>query len=294
MFLFNSKHGVGAVIRALQSKGLFQSLAEPNLIRVNGKEASFLAGGEYPYPVVQSAAAATRCRIMFKEYGIRLHFTPTVLGGDLINLKVKPEVSSLDFTNAIVLDGFRIPALTTRRAETEVELQDGQTFAIAGLMNNTLNSTMSEDSRHRRHPGARLPVQEPRVSEEPDRARRDDHADNRHARIARACRRACRRWSSRTWAPPSKTLPTAGAVRRVAALSGDDEGPAPAPAASSETPAAAGVPQTAAPAPLPSRPVSDAAAAAARRSERPSRSQPQAAAPAAPISRSRRRRTARA
>jgi pilus assembly protein CpaC len=144
IFVFNSKHGVGSVIRALQSKGLFQSLAEPNLITVNGKEASFLAGGEYPYPVAQAGASGTSISILFKEYGIRLHFTPTVLGGDLINLKVKPEVSSLDFTNAIVLDGFRLPALTTRRADTEVELQDGQTFAIAGLMNNSLNSTIQK------------------------------------------------------------------------------------------------------------------------------------------------------
>jgi pilus assembly protein CpaC len=144
VFVFNSKHGVGAVIRALSSKGLFQSLAEPNLITVNGKEASFLAGGEYPYPVAQMGNGATAISIVFKEYGIRLHFTPTVLGGDLINLKVKPEVSSLDFTNSIVLDGFRLPALSTRRADTEVELQDGQTFAIAGLMNNTLNQTVQK------------------------------------------------------------------------------------------------------------------------------------------------------
>ena len=144
IFLFNSKHGVGGVIKALQSKGLFQSLAEPNLITVNGKEASFLAGGEYPYPVAQAGQGGTTVSIQFKEYGIRLHFTPTILGGDLINLKVKPEVSSLDFSNAIVIDGFRLPALTTRRTDTEVELQDGQTFAIAGLMNNTLNSTISK------------------------------------------------------------------------------------------------------------------------------------------------------
>jgi len=144
VFVFNSKHGVGSVIRALSSKGLFQSLAEPNLITVNGKEASFLAGGEYPYPVAQMGNGATAISIVFKEYGIRLHFTPTVLGGDLINLKVKPEVSSLDFTNSIVLDGFRLPALSTRRADTEVELQDGQTFAIAGLMNNTLNQTVQK------------------------------------------------------------------------------------------------------------------------------------------------------
>jgi pilus assembly protein CpaC len=144
LFVFNSKEGFGAVAKALQGKGLFQSLAEPNLIALNGKEASFLAGGEYPYPVVQPNGNGSTITIMFKEFGVRLHFTPTILGNDLINLKVKPEVSSLDFSNAITLDGFRVPALSTRRTETEVELQDGQTFAIAGLMNNTLNSTMQK------------------------------------------------------------------------------------------------------------------------------------------------------
>src|SRR5436190_3445528 len=145
LFVFNSKEGLGAVVKALSSKGLFQSLAEPNLIALNGKEASFLAGGEYPYPVVQpGSGSGSSVTIMFKEFGVRLHFTPTILGNDLINLKVKPEVSSLDFSNAITLDGFRVPALSTRRTETEVELQDGQTFAIAGLMNNTLNSTMNK------------------------------------------------------------------------------------------------------------------------------------------------------
>ena len=144
VFLFNSKHGVGTVIRALQNKGLFQSLAEPNLIASNGKEASFLAGGEYPYPVVQPGSGGNSVTIMFKEFGVRLNFTPTVLSGDMISLKVRPEVSALDFSNAITLQGFRVPALSTRRTETEVELQDGQTFAIAGLMNNTLNNTMSK------------------------------------------------------------------------------------------------------------------------------------------------------
>jgi len=144
IFLFNSKHGVGTVIRALQNKGLFQSLAEPNLIASNGKEASFLAGGEYPYPVVQPGGSGNAVTIMFKEFGVRLNFTPTVLSGDMISLKVRPEVSALDFSNAITLEGFRVPALSTRRTETEVELQDGQTFAIAGLMNNTLNNTMSK------------------------------------------------------------------------------------------------------------------------------------------------------
>ena len=142
LFVFNNKYNVGTVVRALQEKGLFQSLAEPNLIATNGKEASFLAGGEFPIPVVQNGANGNAVTIIFKEFGVRLNFTPTVLGGDLINLKVKPEVSALDFNNAIVIEGFRVPALTTRRTETEVELRDGQTFAIAGLMNNTVADSM--------------------------------------------------------------------------------------------------------------------------------------------------------
>jgi pilus assembly protein CpaC len=144
LFVFNSKQGFGAVVKALENKGLFQSLAEPNLIALNGKEASFLAGGEYPYPIVQPGSGGNSVTIMFKEFGVRLSFTPTVLNNDLINLKVRPEVSSLDFSNAIILQGFRVPALSTRRTETEVELQDGQTFAIAGLLNNTLNNTMQK------------------------------------------------------------------------------------------------------------------------------------------------------
>jgi pilus assembly protein CpaC len=144
VFLFNSKHDIGTVIKALQSKGLFESLAEPNLISLNGKEASFLAGGEYPYPIVQPGSGGNSVTIQFKEFGIRLSFTPTVLAGDLISLHVKPEVSTLDFTNAIILQGFRVPALTTRRTDTEVELRDGQTFAVAGLLNNTLNNTMQK------------------------------------------------------------------------------------------------------------------------------------------------------
>ena len=142
LFIFNNKYNVGTVVRALQEKGLFQSLAEPNLITTNGKEASFLAGGEFPIPVVQSGNGGNSISIMFKEFGVRLNFTPTVLGGDLINIKVRPEVSALDFNNAIVLDGFRIPALSTRRTETEVELRDGQTFAIAGLMNQTVSDSL--------------------------------------------------------------------------------------------------------------------------------------------------------
>jgi pilus assembly protein CpaC len=135
LFFFNRKEGLGAAIKALEQKGLFQSLAEPNLIAYNGQEASFLAGGEFPVPVVQGSGAASNVTIMFKEFGVRLNFRPTI-AGDVIRLKVRPEVSSLDFNNGITLQGFRVPALITRRAETDVELRDGQSFAIAGLLNN--------------------------------------------------------------------------------------------------------------------------------------------------------------
>jgi pilus assembly protein CpaC len=143
LFFFDTKHQLGAVIKALQTKGLFQSLAEPNLIAESGKEASFLAGGEIPVPIAQGSGSAMAISVQYKEFGIRLTFTP-VVNGDRIHIKVKPEVSALDFTNAVVLNGFRIPALTTRRTETEVELDNGQTFAIAGLMNNTVNSQMQK------------------------------------------------------------------------------------------------------------------------------------------------------
>ena len=141
LLAFNKSAQLGIVIRALQTRGLFQSLAEPNLITQNGREASFLAGGEYPYPVVQGSNLNAAVTILFKEFGVRLRFTPTIVGEDLIHLKVAPEVSALDFSNAITLAGFRIPALLTRRTETEVELRDGQTFAIAGLIDSSLTET---------------------------------------------------------------------------------------------------------------------------------------------------------
>ena len=142
LFLFDAKNQIGAVVKALQGRGVFQSLAEPNMVALSGREATFLAGGEFPIPVVQGGAAGSSVTILFKEFGVRLSFTPTILGGELINLKIRPEVSALDFNNAVVIEGFRVPALTTRRADTEVELSDGQTFAIAGLMNNTALSSM--------------------------------------------------------------------------------------------------------------------------------------------------------
>lgn len=133
LFVFSADYDIGAAVRALKQTGAFQSLAEPNLIAYNGQEASFLAGGEFPVPVVQGATGTVT--IEFKEFGVRLNFKPTI-AGDVIRLKVRPEVSALDFANGVSLGGFRIPALTTRRAETDVELRDGQSFAIAGLLDN--------------------------------------------------------------------------------------------------------------------------------------------------------------
>jgi len=144
LFFFDRQEGIGGVLKALQQAGGFQSLAEPNLIAYNGQEASFLAGGEFPVPVVQGNTGTVT--IQFKEFGVRLTFTPHI-AGDVIRLKVAPEVSTLDFANGITLSGFRVPALTTRRAETDVELRDGQSFAIAGLLNN-----LSQDD------GAAIPV----------------------------------------------------------------------------------------------------------------------------------------
>ena len=140
IFMMSADLDFGVLIRALQSNGQFQSLAEPNLIAYNGVEASFLAGGEFPVPVVQGNTGAVT--IQFKEFGIRLNFLP-IIAGDVVRLRVRPEVSTLDFANGVSLGGFRIPALTTRRAETDVELRDGQSFAIAGLLDNVSQTDSS-------------------------------------------------------------------------------------------------------------------------------------------------------
>jgi len=136
LFLFRPDINFGAVIEALQSRNLLQILAEPNLIAVNGKEASFLAGGQFPFPIVQPGNGFTAVTISFKEFGVRLQFTPVITPNGYIHLKVAPEVSTLDFANALTISGFTVPALSTRKAETEFELQDGQSFVIAGLMDN--------------------------------------------------------------------------------------------------------------------------------------------------------------
>jgi pilus assembly protein CpaC len=140
LFLFRSDINFGVVIQALQQKNLLQILAEPNLIAVNGKEASFLAGGEFPFPIVQPGQGFTAVSISFKEFGVRLRFTPVIMPNGNIHLRVVPEVSQLDFTNGLTISGFNIPALSTRRADTEFELQDGQSFVIAGLIDNRLTT----------------------------------------------------------------------------------------------------------------------------------------------------------
>jgi pilus assembly protein CpaC len=132
LFFFQREQGIGAVVKALEQKGWFESLAEPNLIAYNGREAEFLSGGEFPIPFVTGTGSVN---VQFKEFGVKLKFTPTI-AGDVIRLKVRPEVSALDFNNGVTIAGFRIPALTSRWAQTEVELRDGQSFAIAGLLNN--------------------------------------------------------------------------------------------------------------------------------------------------------------
>ena len=132
-------------LRALQQQGSLRALAEPNLIAMNGQEASFLAGGEFPIPVVQSGGGqGNSVTIVFKEYGVRLNFKPTIIDEDHIRLELEPEVSTLDFPNGIRMDGFIIPALRTRRAKTGVELRDGQSFALAGLLDNNETKSLSK------------------------------------------------------------------------------------------------------------------------------------------------------
>jgi len=138
--------GLGATIQALEQKGLVETLAEPNLLASNGKEASFLAGGEYPYPVVQgtSAGGSTAVSIEFKEYGIRLNFIPTITPRETIRLQVAPEVSQLDFAHEVTLSGFEVPAITSRKVNTEVELKDGESFIIGGLLDNEESQTFQK------------------------------------------------------------------------------------------------------------------------------------------------------
>jgi pilus assembly protein CpaC len=133
-----------AMLRTLQTEGSLRELAEPNLIAMDGQEASFLAGGEFPVPIVQGGSDKTTVTILFKEYGVRLNFKPTIIDEDHIRLELEPEVSTIDFANGVKFDGFLIPALKTRRAKTGVELRDGQSFALAGLLDNSEIKSLSK------------------------------------------------------------------------------------------------------------------------------------------------------
>jgi pilus assembly protein CpaC len=148
LFAFRPDLNIGATIKALEEHDLLQILAEPNLICEEGKDASFLAGGSFPFPTITTTptggATAPVITVQFKPYGVKLDFTPTITPQGAINLKVAPEVSSLDFTNAVTLQGFTIPSLAQRRAETEVLLKDGESFAIAGLIDQQVIETMDK------------------------------------------------------------------------------------------------------------------------------------------------------
>ncbi len=146
LFAFFPGLNLGATIAAMEQKGLVQVLAQPNVLTEDGKLGTFLAGGEYPYPVVQGSATGSgpTVTIMFKEFGVRLNFIPTVTPRGTIHLQVSPEVSSLDFSNGVTIEGYQIPAIDIRRVKTEVELQAGQSFAIGGLLDNRVTDTYNK------------------------------------------------------------------------------------------------------------------------------------------------------
>jgi pilus assembly protein CpaC len=145
LFFFRSDLNLGATIQALEAKGLLEILAEPNVLAENGRQASFLAGGEFPFPSVSSASGGTPVvSIQFREFGVRLTFIPTITPRGTIHLQVAPEVSALDFTNGLSVSGFNVPALTTRKLNTQVELSEGQSFAIGGLLDNRATDTFEK------------------------------------------------------------------------------------------------------------------------------------------------------
>lgn len=143
IFAFRPDLNLAATIRLLQQEGLLQILAEPNLVTTNGKEASFLVGGEFPVPVLQGGANSGAITIQFREYGIRLNFTPRLTENGTLKMHVKPEVSTIDLSNAVTVSGFTIPALATRRIESDIELGEGQSFVIGGLIDDRTNETFS-------------------------------------------------------------------------------------------------------------------------------------------------------
>lgn len=144
IFAFRPDINLGVTIQDLENKSVLQILAEPNLLALNGQKASFLAGGEFPVPVVQGGQSIGVVTIQFRPFGVKLDFTAYIGKDKVIRLHVSPEVSTLDFSNAAVISGFTIPALSTRRAETDIELKDGQSFGIAGLLDNRAQVALSK------------------------------------------------------------------------------------------------------------------------------------------------------
>ena len=145
IFYFNPDLNIGTFIQALEAKALLQMLAEPNLLTISGRPASFLAGGEFPFPTIQGGASGVgQITIQFKEFGIRLDFVPTLTPRGTIHLAVTPEVSALDYSNGLTVSGYTIPGLTTRRVQTEIELESGQSFVIAGLLNKQVTEQLSK------------------------------------------------------------------------------------------------------------------------------------------------------
>jgi pilus assembly protein CpaC len=144
VLMFRKDINLGASIKALESKNLLETLAEPNLLAINGKEASFLSGGEFPFPMIQPGLGGNTVTIAFREFGIRIKFLPHITPRGTIQLQVAPEVSALDFSNAVIFSGTTIPAMSTRRVQTEIELEGGQSFVIAGLLDNRLTDTISK------------------------------------------------------------------------------------------------------------------------------------------------------
>jgi pilus assembly protein CpaC len=144
IFAFRPDVNLGVTIRDLEGKSVLQILAEPNLLALSGQKASFLAGGEFPVPIVQGGQSVGVVTIQFRPFGVRLEFTAFVGKDRVIRLHVAPEVSTLDFSNAAIISGFTVPALSTRKAETEIELKDGQSFGIAGLLDNRAQVQLSK------------------------------------------------------------------------------------------------------------------------------------------------------
>jgi pilus assembly protein CpaC len=144
IFLFRPDLNLGATIQDLESRSVLQILAEPNLLALNGQKANFLAGGEFPFPVVQSGVNVGAVTIQFRPFGVKLDFTAFIGPDRVIRMHIVPEVSTLDFTQAVTVSGVSVPAISTRRAETEIELKDGQSFGIAGLLDNRATVQLSK------------------------------------------------------------------------------------------------------------------------------------------------------